>query len=135
MTLLLQIITLIGSVAMLMYGMKVMSEGLQKMAGSKLSNVLGTMTTNRFSGVLSGAFITAAVQSSTATTVMTVSFVSAGILSLAQALPPEPPPNTIIHAVNVVPMFAPMITEIACASERMPAETKLTVITVVAVED
>ena len=47
MTLLLQIITLIGSVAMLMYGMKVMSEGLQKMAGSKLSNVLGTMTTNR----------------------------------------------------------------------------------------
>ena len=82
----LQIITLIGSVAMLMYGMKVMSEGLQKMAGSKLSNVLGTMTTNRFSGVLTGAFITAAVQSSTATTVMTVSFVSAGILSLAQAI-------------------------------------------------
>lgn len=86
MTLLLQIITLIGSVAMLMYGMKVMSEGLQKMAGSKLSNVLGTMTTNRFSGVLTGAGITAAVQSSTATTVMTVSFVSAGILSLAQAI-------------------------------------------------
>lgn len=54
MQLLLQIITLIGSVAMLMYGMKVMSEGLQKMAGSKLSNVLGTMTTNRFSGVLTG---------------------------------------------------------------------------------
>ena len=83
MTLVLQIITLIGSVAMLMYGLKVMSEGLQKMAGSTLSNVLGTMTTNRFSGVLTGAFITAAVQSSTATTVMTVSFVSAGILSLA----------------------------------------------------
>ena len=86
MQLVLQIITLIGSVALLMYGMKVMSEGLQKMAGSKLSNVLGTMTTNRFSGVLTGAFITAAVQSSTATTVMTVSFVSAGILSLAQAI-------------------------------------------------
>ena len=86
MHLLLQIITLIGSVAMLMYGMKVMSEGLQKMAGSKLSNVLGTMTTNRFTGVLTGAFITAAVQSSTATSVMTVSFVSAGILSLAQAI-------------------------------------------------
>ena len=86
MTLLLQIITLIGSVAMLMYGMKVMSEGLQKMAGSKLSNVLGTMTNNRFSGVLTGAGITAAVQSSTATTVMTVSFVSAGILSLSQAI-------------------------------------------------
>ena len=71
---------------MLMYGMKVMSEGLQKMAGSKLSKVLGTMTTNRFTGVLTGSFITAAVQSSTATTVMTVSFVSAGILSLAQAI-------------------------------------------------
>ena len=86
MSLLLQIITLIGSVAMLMYGLKVMSESLQKMAGSKLSNVLGTMTTNRFTGVLTGAFITAAVQSSTATSVMTVSFVSAGILSLAQAI-------------------------------------------------
>ena len=82
----LQLITLIGSVAMLMYGLKVMSESLQKMAGSKLSNVLGTMTTNRFTGVLTGAFITAAVQSSTATSVMTVSFVSAGILSLAQAI-------------------------------------------------
>lgn len=86
MQLLLQIITLIGSVAMLMYGLKVMSESLQKMAGSRLSNVLKTMTTNRFSGVLTGAFITAAVQSSTATSVMTVSFVSAGILSLAQAI-------------------------------------------------
>jgi len=71
---------------MLMYGMKVMSEGLQKMAGSKLSNVLGTMTTNRFSGVLTGTFITASIQSSTATTVMTVSFVSAGLLTLRQAI-------------------------------------------------
>jgi len=69
-----------------MYGMKVMSEGLQKMAGSKLSNVLGTMTTNRFSGVLTGTFITASIQSSTATTVMTVSFVSAGLLTLRQAI-------------------------------------------------
>lgn len=86
MQLALQIITLIGSVAMLMYGLKLMSESLQKMAGSQLSNLLGTMTTNRFSGVLRGAFITAAVQSSTATSVMTVSFVSAGILSLAQAI-------------------------------------------------
>lgn len=80
------ILTLIGSVALLMYGMKVMSEGLQKMAGSKLRNVLGTMTTNRFTGVLTGAFITTAIQSSTATTVMTVSFVSAGLLTLAQAI-------------------------------------------------
>ena len=86
MQLVLQIITLIGSVAMLMYGLKVMSEGLQKMAGSTLSNILRTATTNRFTGVLTGAFITAAVQSSTATSVMTVSFVSAGILSLAQAI-------------------------------------------------
>ena len=102
MTLLLQIITLIGSVAMLMYGMKVMSEGLQKMAGSKLSNVLGTMTTNRFSGVLTGAFITAAVQSSTATTVMTVSFVSAGILSLVQAI-------SVIMGANIGTTFTAWI--------------------------
>lgn len=102
MTLLLQIITLIGSVAMLMYGMKVMSEGLQKMAGSKLSNVLGTMTTNRFSGVLTGAGITAAVQSSTATTVMTVSFVSASILSLAQAI-------SVIMGANIGTTFTAWI--------------------------
>ena len=102
MTLLLQIITLIGSVAMLMYGMKVMSEGLQKMAGSKLSNVLGTMTTNRVTGVLTGAFITAAVQSSTATTVMTVSFVSAGILSLAQAI-------SVIMGANIGTTFTAWI--------------------------
>ena len=102
MQLLLQIITLIGSVAMLMYGMKVMSEGLQKMAGSKLSNVLGTMTTNRFMGVLTGTFITAAVQSSTATTVMTVSFVSAGILSLAQAI-------SVIMGANIGTTFTAWI--------------------------
>ena len=102
MTLLLQIITLIGSVAMLMYGLKVMSEGLQKMAGSTLSNVLGTMTTNRFSGVLTGAFITAAVQSSTATTVMTVSFVSAGILSLVQAI-------SVIMGANIGTTFTAWI--------------------------
>jgi len=102
MTLVLQIITLIGSVAMLMYGMKVMSEGLQKMAGSKLSNVLGSMTTNRFTGVLTGAFITAAVQSSTATTVMTVSFVSAGILSLAQAI-------SVIMGANIGTTFTAWI--------------------------
>ena len=102
MQLVLQIITLIGSVAMLMYGMKVMSEGLQKMAGSKLSNVLGTMTTNRFSGVLTGAFITAAVQSSTATPVMTVSFVSASILSLSQAI-------SVIMGANIGTTFTAWI--------------------------
>ncbi len=79
-------LTLVGSVALLMYGMKVMSEGLQKMAGSKLRQVLGAMTTNRFTGLFTGAFITTSIQSSTATTVMTVSFVSAGLLTLAQAI-------------------------------------------------
>ena len=79
-------LVLLGSVALLMYGMKVMSEGLQKMAGSKLRNVLGTMTTNRFTGILTGAFITMSIQSSTACTVMTVSFVSAGLLTLLQAI-------------------------------------------------
>ena len=80
------ILKLFGSLALLMYGMKVMSEGLQKMAGPQLRHVLGAMTTNRFTGLLTGAFVTAAVQSSTATTVMTVSFVNAGLLSLAQAI-------------------------------------------------
>ena len=82
----LPLLVLAGSVALLMYGMKVMSEGLQKMAGSKLRQVLGKMTTNRFTGLLTGAFITTSIQSSTATTVMTVSFVSAGLLTLTQAI-------------------------------------------------
>ena len=69
-----------------MFGMKSMSDSLQKMAGPQLRHVLGTMTTNRLTGILSGALITAAVQSSTATTVMTVSFVNAGLLTLAQAI-------------------------------------------------
>ena len=77
---------LLGSVALLMYGMKVMSEGLQKMAGSKLRSVLSAMTTNRVTGILTGAFVTTSIQSSTATTVMTVSFVSAGLLTLQQAI-------------------------------------------------
>jgi len=69
-----------------MFGMKTMSDSLQKMAGPQLRHVLGTMTTNRLTGILSGTLITAAVQSSTATTVMTVSFVNAGLLTLAQAI-------------------------------------------------
>ena len=77
---------LIGALALLMFGMKSMSDSLQKMAGPQLRHVLGTMTTNRVTGILSGALITAAVQSSTATTVMTVSFVNAGLLTLAQAI-------------------------------------------------
>ena len=77
---------IIGSLALLIYGMKVMSEALQKMAGSQLRHILGAMTTNRFTGLMTGMFVTASVQSSTATTVMTVSFVNAGLLTLAQAI-------------------------------------------------
>ena len=77
---------IIGSLALLIYGMKAMSEALQKMAGSQLRHILGAMTTNRFTGMLTGTFITCAVQSSSATTVMTVSFVNAGLLTLAQAI-------------------------------------------------
>ncbi|MBR6310443.1 MAG: Na/Pi cotransporter family protein [Paludibacteraceae bacterium] len=80
------ILKLLGSLALLMYGMKTMSESLQKMAGPQLRRILGTMTTNRVTGLFTGAFVTAAVQSSTATTVMTVSFVNAGLLTLKQAI-------------------------------------------------
>ena len=80
------VLRLLGSLALLMYGMKTMSDALQKMAGPQLRHVLGAMTTNRFTGMLTGILVTAAVQSSTATTVMTVSFVSAGLLTLAQAI-------------------------------------------------
>ena len=69
-----------------MFGMKSMSDALQKMAGPQLRHVLGAMTTNRFTGLLTGTLVTASVQSSTATTVMTVSFVNAGLLTLAQAI-------------------------------------------------
>ena len=77
---------LLGSLALLMFGMKSMSESLQKLAGPQLRHVLGAMTTNRFTGMLTGMFVTAAVQSSTATTLMTVSFVNAGLLTLIQAI-------------------------------------------------
>ena len=77
---------IIGSLALLIYGMKVMSEALQKMAGSQLRHILGTMTKNRFTGMFTGMFVTCSVQSSSATTVMTVSFVNAGLLTLAQAI-------------------------------------------------
>jgi len=80
------IFKLVGALALLMYGMKSMSESLQKMAGPQLRHTLQAMTTNRVTGVLTGALVTAAVQSSTATTVMTVSFVNAGLLTLAQAI-------------------------------------------------
>ena len=77
---------LLGSLGLLIYGMRMMSEALQKMAGPQLRHILAKMTTNRFTGMLTGTLVTCAVQSSSATTVMTVSFVSAGLLSLAQAI-------------------------------------------------
>ena len=80
------VLKLLGSLALLMFGMKAMSEALQKMAGPQLRHALGAMTTNRFTGLLTGTIVTASVQSSTATTVMTVSFVNAGLLTLAQAI-------------------------------------------------
>ena len=77
---------LLGSLALLIYGMKTMSDALQKMAGPSLRHIIGRMTGNRLSGMLTGMMVTCAVQSSSATTVMTVSFVSAGLLTLAQAI-------------------------------------------------
>ena len=82
----LTILKLLGCIALLMYGMKVMSEALQKMAGPGLRHILGAMTTNRFTGVLTGMLVCVAVQSSAATTLMTVSFVNAALLSLSQAI-------------------------------------------------
>jgi len=80
------LLTLIGSLGMFLYGMNMMSTGLQKTAGNGLRNLLGTMTSNPLKGVLTGLGVTAAIQSSSATTVMVVGFVSAGLLSLAQAI-------------------------------------------------
>ena len=77
---------MLGSLALLIFGMKQMSDTLQKMAGSGLRHILRRMTSNRLTGMLTGVLVTAAVQSSTATTVMTVSFVNAGLLTLAQAI-------------------------------------------------
>ena len=80
------LLKLLGSLAMFLYGMKIMSEGLQKFAGDRLRGVLTAMTTNRVTGVLTGVLITALIQSSSATTVMVVSFVNAGLLSLSQSI-------------------------------------------------
>ncbi|MDR1887080.1 MAG: Na/Pi cotransporter family protein [Prevotellaceae bacterium] len=83
---LLDFLKLLGSLGMFLYGMKIMSEGLQKIAGNKLRRILSAMTANRFMGVFTGVLITALIQSSSATTVMVVSFVNAKILSLAQSV-------------------------------------------------
>ena len=85
---------ILGALGLLIYGMRMMSEALQKMAGPQLRHILARMTKNRFTGMLTGTFVTCAVQSSSATTVMTVSFVSAGLLTLAQAI-------TVIMGANI----------------------------------
>jgi len=82
---LLDFLTLIGALGLFLYGMKLMSEALQKVAGSKLRNFLAAMTSNRFMGVITGLSITAIIQSSSATTVMIVSFVNAGLLTLSES--------------------------------------------------
>ena len=87
-------LTLIGALGLFLYGMKIMSEGLQKIAGNKLRSILTAMTRNRVMGAITGVLITAIIQSSTATTVMVVSFVNAGLLSLVQAI-------TVIMGANI----------------------------------
>lgn len=82
---LVDLLTLLGALGFFIYGMKVMSEGIQKIAGERLRQILAAMTQNRFLGVFTGFLITGLVQSSSATTVMTVSFVNAGLLSLMQS--------------------------------------------------
>lgn len=98
----LEILTLIGAVGMFLYGMKLMSEGLQKAAGNKLRDILALMTNNKFLGALTGIFITALVQSSSATTTMIVSFVNAGLISLQQSM-------AVIFGANVGTTFTAWI--------------------------
>ena len=100
------VFTVLGSLALLIFGMKMMSDALQKMAGPKLRHVLARMTTNRFTGMLTGIGVTAAVQSSTATTVMTVSFVNASLLTLAQAI-------SIIMGANIGTTLTAWIMSVA----------------------
>ena len=80
------LLKLIGALCFFIYGMKVMSEGIQKLAGNSMRKILSTLTTNRFAGVFTGFSTTALIQSSSATTVMLVSLVNAGLLSLTQSI-------------------------------------------------
>ena len=98
----LDLLGLIGAVGLFLYGMKVMSEGLQKAAGDRLRNILGAMTRNRFTGTLTGFCITALIQSSSASTVMVVSFVNAGLMTLAQSM-------AVIMGANVGTTFTAWI--------------------------
>ncbi len=98
----LDFLCLLGAVGLFLYGMKVMSEGLQKAAGDRLRNILSAMTRNRFAGLLTGCAITALIQSSSASTVMVVSFVNAGLMSLAQSM-------AVIFGANVGTTFTAWI--------------------------
>ena len=84
--LIVNLLSLLGSLGLFLFGMKTMSEGLEKFAGDRLRSILAAMTKNRFMGVLTGIIVTALIQSSSATTVMVVSFVNAGLMNLAQAI-------------------------------------------------
>ena len=81
-----ELLKLIGSLGLFIYGMKIMSEGIQKFAGNKMRELLGKMTNNKFAGIFTGFLTTSVIQSSSATTVMIVSFVNAGLLNLRQAI-------------------------------------------------
>lgn len=93
---------LLGAVGLFLFGMKIMSEGLQKAAGDRLRNILSAMTRNRFAGLITGCLITALIQSSSASTVMVVSFVNAGLMSLAQSM-------AVIMGANVGTTFTAWI--------------------------
>ncbi|HAP70772.1 MAG TPA: Na/Pi cotransporter, partial [Flavobacteriales bacterium] len=80
------LLQLVGALGFFIYGMKVMSDGIQKVAGSKMRDILSAMTSNRFLGLITGFLVTALLQSSSATTVMIVSFVNAGLLSLVESI-------------------------------------------------
>ena len=99
---LLSILSLLGAICLFLYGMKVMSEGLQKAAGDRLRGILSAMTRNHFTGFITGLFITALIQSSSASTVMLVSFVNAGLMSLGQAI-------AVIFGANVGSTFTALI--------------------------
>lgn len=101
----LDFLCLLGAVGLFLYGMKVMSEGLQKAAGDRLRNILSAMTRNRFAGLFTGCAITALIQSSSASTVMVVSFVNAGLMSLAQSM-------AVIMGANVGTTFTAWIIAI-----------------------
>lgn len=101
----LDFLSLIGAVGLFLYGMKIMSEGLQKTAGDRMRSIMSAMTKNRFAGLFTGIFITALIQSSSASTVMVVSFVNAGLMSLADSM-------AVIMGANVGTTFTAWIISI-----------------------